>query len=86
MRQIMVHGQSHLSVADSAGLHKQSLSRCCNLVRKQYLLHSNTPDDWVTATVSLPSSLSHKLESIKQLEIDERLKARLGVSDQKLSG
>lgn len=84
LRDIIVLGKTHLSVSEETGFHKQALNRNVNTVRKQFLRHTDTPDDWITATVSLPPNLSHELVAIKDLEMSERLKAKLQVSEQKL--
>ncbi|MDP2129195.1 MAG: TrfB-related DNA-binding protein [Pseudohongiella sp.] len=85
LRDIMVLGKSHLSVSEETGFYKQALNRNVNTVKKQFLKNTDTPDTWTTTTVSLPPNLAHKLRAIKELEMDERLKLKLEVSEQKLS-
>lgn len=84
LRNIIVLGKTHISVSEETGFHKQALNRNVNTVRKQYLKHTSTPSDWLTVTVSLPPNLSHEIVAIKDLELAERQKATLQVSEQKL--
>lgn len=85
LREIMVKGYAHTSVARTYDLNKQALNRNFNAVLKKHLATTDTPSDWLTTTISLPSEHSDKLEALVKLEMDERLKAGLKVADLQLS-